>query len=206
MLRCDPSGWATRHGSAQASGGPRLIKVERRRQKPKSAPGVGRVFLVLKTLRRWGARYNAEKARSGLDSPVPHCKIGSRILRRVLTGKGVQGERLVVGGHSLGLSFSAAELMLRRLVFCHQRPMLPYSTHEGDPMKALFWFGLLVLVLGIASLFVAIPRSETEGVKAGNVNIGVQVRHNERVSPIVSAVLILSGAGMMIAGGRGRAK
>ena len=73
-------------------------------------------------------------------------------------------------------------------------------------MKALFWFGLLVLALGIASLFVAIPRNETEGVKAGNVNIGVQVRHSERVSPIVAAVLILGGAGMMIAGGRGTGK
>jgi len=71
-------------------------------------------------------------------------------------------------------------------------------------VKALFWFGLLVLALGIASLFVAIPRSETEGIKAGSVNIGVQVQHSERVSPIVSAVLILGGAGMMIAGGRGR--
>jgi hypothetical protein len=73
-------------------------------------------------------------------------------------------------------------------------------------MKALFWFGILVLVLGIASLFVAIPRSEREGLKAGNVDIGVEVRHSERVSPIVSAVLILGGAGMMIAGGRGRGR
>jgi hypothetical protein len=83
--------------------------------------------------------------------------------------------------------------------------MLAYSD-EGDTMKALFWLGLLVLALGIASLFVAIRRSETEGIKAGNVNIGVQVRHSERVSPIVSAVLILGGAGMMIGGGRGRGK
>ena len=73
-------------------------------------------------------------------------------------------------------------------------------------MKALFWFGLLVLALGIASLFVAIPRSEREGIRAGNVDIGVQVKHSERVSPIVSAVLILGGAGMMIAGGRSRGK
>lgn len=77
---------------------------------------------------------------------------------------------------------------------------------EGDAMKALFWLGLLVLALGIASLFVAIPHSEREGLKAGNIDIGVQVRHNERVSPVVSAVLILGGAGMMIAGGRGRGK
>ncbi len=73
-------------------------------------------------------------------------------------------------------------------------------------MKALFWFGLVVLALGIASLFVAIPRSEREGIRAGNVDIGVQVKHNERVSPIITAVLIIGGASMMIAGGRGRGK
>jgi hypothetical protein len=84
--------------------------------------------------------------------------------------------------------------------------MLPYSTLGENAMKALFWFGLLVLALGIASLFVSIPRSETEGIKAGNVNIGVEVRHSERVSPVVSAVLILGGAGMMIARARGRGK
>lgn len=71
-------------------------------------------------------------------------------------------------------------------------------------MKALFWFGLLVLVLGIASLFVAIPRRETHGVKAGDVNIGVQVKHSEHVAPIVSVVLIAGGVGMMIAGARSR--
>ncbi len=72
-------------------------------------------------------------------------------------------------------------------------------------MKALFWLGLVVLVLGIVSPFVSIPRSETEGLKAGDVHIGVQVRHNAYVSPVISAVLILGGAGMMIAGGRRRA-
>jgi len=44
-----------------------------------------------------------------------------------------------------------------------------------------------------------------EGLKAGDVHIGVQVRHNAYVSPVISAVLILGGAGMMIAGGRRRA-
>ncbi len=73
-------------------------------------------------------------------------------------------------------------------------------------MKALFWLGLLVLALGIASLFVAIPRSEREGIRAGNVDIGVQMKHNEKVSPVVTVILIAGGIGMMIAGGRGRAK
>lgn len=69
-------------------------------------------------------------------------------------------------------------------------------------MKALFVVGLVVLVLGIASFFIPIPRHETEGLKAGDVEIGVEVRHKEHVSPIVSTVLIVAGAGMMIAGGR----
>ena len=89
---------------------------------------------------------------------------------------------------------------------CRPRAMLQYFTFKGDAMKALFWFGLLVLVLGIASLFVAIPRSEREGIRAGNVDIGVQMKHSEKVSPVVTVILIAGGIGMMIAGGRGRAK
>jgi hypothetical protein len=69
-------------------------------------------------------------------------------------------------------------------------------------MKLLFAVGLVVLILGIASFFVPFPRQENHGIKAGDVKIGVQTQHNERISPIVSAVLILGGAGMMIAGGR----
>jgi hypothetical protein len=69
-------------------------------------------------------------------------------------------------------------------------------------MKLLFAVGLVVLVLGIASFFVPFPHKENHGIKAGDVNIGVQTEHKERVSPVVSAVLILGGAGMMIAGGR----
>jgi hypothetical protein len=72
-------------------------------------------------------------------------------------------------------------------------------------MKMLFWVGLVVLILGIASFLVPMPHSENHGIKAGDMSIGVQTTHNEKVSPIVSAVLVLGGAGMMIAGGRGRA-
>ena len=69
-------------------------------------------------------------------------------------------------------------------------------------MKILFWFGLVVLVLGLVSLFVPIPRTEKEGVKAGGISLEVQTKHSETVSPIVSAAMILGGAGMMIAGKR----
>jgi hypothetical protein len=77
------------------------------------------------------------------------------------------------------------------------------SAQEVFQMKALFAIGLVVLILGIASFFVPVPHSENHGIKAGDVHIGVQTEHSERVSPIISVVLILGGAGLMIAG-RGR--
>jgi hypothetical protein len=66
-------------------------------------------------------------------------------------------------------------------------------------MKMLLFAGLLLIVLGVASLVVPIPRTETEGIKIGDANIGVQTSHSERVSPIVSAVLIAGGIALAIA-------
>ena len=69
-------------------------------------------------------------------------------------------------------------------------------------MKILLFVGLLMVVLGIASLVVPIPSTETRGIKAGDVSIGVQTSHSERVSPIISAVLIAGGIGLAVAGAR----
>ena len=69
-------------------------------------------------------------------------------------------------------------------------------------VKILLFAGLLVVVLGIASLIVPIPQTETHGIKAGDVNIGVQTSHSERVSPIISVVLIAGGIALAIAGAR----
>lgn len=67
-------------------------------------------------------------------------------------------------------------------------------------MKALFWIGLVLLILGVVSLLVPIPRNERDGVNVGGVTIGIETRHDEKLSPIVSSVMILGGAGLMIAG------
>ena len=67
-------------------------------------------------------------------------------------------------------------------------------------MKPLFLIGLVVLILGFVSLVVPIPRSERHGLQAGDVSIGVTTSSEEKVSPILSAVMILGGAGLMIAG------
>jgi hypothetical protein len=71
-------------------------------------------------------------------------------------------------------------------------------------MRMMLFAGLLLIVLGIASLVVPIPRSESQGVKVGNTNIGLQTTHNERVPPIISAVLIAGGIALTIAGARTR--
>jgi len=67
-------------------------------------------------------------------------------------------------------------------------------------MKALFWIGVVVLILGIVSLVVPIPRNEREGFKVGGLSVGVETRHREKVSPLASAVMILGGVSMLVAG------
>ena len=67
-------------------------------------------------------------------------------------------------------------------------------------MKVLFGIGLVVLLLGALSLFVPIPRSEHSGFKAGGVSFGIDTHHDEKLSPVVSGLIILAGAGLMVAG------
>jgi hypothetical protein len=67
-------------------------------------------------------------------------------------------------------------------------------------MRVLFWIGIAVLILGIASFVVPIPRSEREGLRAGGVSAGVEIRHEQMLSPFVGAVMILGGIGTMAAG------
>jgi hypothetical protein len=69
-------------------------------------------------------------------------------------------------------------------------------------MKAMFWVGLVVLILGIASLIVPIPNRERDGVSVGGFSLEVETRSEEKVSPILSAVMILGGLGTMVAGKR----
>ena len=66
-------------------------------------------------------------------------------------------------------------------------------------MSALFWIGLAVLILGLASLVVPISRVHESGIQAGGISIGIETQGEEKVSPILSGLMILGGAGMMIA-------
>jgi len=71
-------------------------------------------------------------------------------------------------------------------------------------MRALLIIGVILLVLGIASLFVPVPVKEKHGFKAGGLSVGVETTEHQKVPPVVSAVVIAGGIALMIAGGRKR--
>jgi hypothetical protein len=72
-------------------------------------------------------------------------------------------------------------------------------------MKALFVVGLIIVVLGIASFFIPLPRTERHGIDAGDIHVGVNTRHDELLPPYVGVGLIVVGGALMVAGGRKRA-
>jgi len=67
-------------------------------------------------------------------------------------------------------------------------------------MKALFWIGMVVLILGIVSLVVPIRHGEQEGFRAGGFSVAVETRHAEKAPPLVSTAMILGGIGALVAG------
>ena len=71
-------------------------------------------------------------------------------------------------------------------------------------MRALLIVGIIVLILGVASFFVAVPMKEKHGIKAGPVSLGVETTDYEKVPPAVSVVFIAAGVVLMIAGARKR--
>lgn len=60
--------------------------------------------------------------------------------------------------------------------------------------------GILVLVLGVLSFVVPFPRSEHHGVNVGDAHVGITTHNDEKVPPAVSILLVVVGAGLMIAG------
>jgi hypothetical protein len=67
-------------------------------------------------------------------------------------------------------------------------------------LKTLMLVGVVVLVLGIFSFFVPFPHSEHHGVRLGDAHVGVTTHDDEKIPPAFSIVLVVVGAGLMIAG------
>jgi hypothetical protein len=67
-------------------------------------------------------------------------------------------------------------------------------------MKTLMLVGVVLVVLGILSFFVPVPHSEHHGVNIGDAHVGITTHDEDKVPPAVSVVLVVAGAGLMIAG------
>jgi hypothetical protein len=70
-------------------------------------------------------------------------------------------------------------------------------------MRVLFILGVILILLGVVSLFVPIPIREKHGFNAGPVSVGVTTTDNRKVDPIISAVLIGGGVLLTIVGRKG---
>ena len=69
-------------------------------------------------------------------------------------------------------------------------------------MKAVSLIGILLLVLGVLSFVVAVPRRESHGVKIGDTKIGVQTESSEKLPPAVGIVLVSGGVLALVLGAR----
>jgi hypothetical protein len=67
-------------------------------------------------------------------------------------------------------------------------------------MKARYWVGVVILVLGLASLFISVPRKEKRQVSAGDLSIGVELQHRQRIPPAASIALIVVGGALILTG------
>ena len=71
-------------------------------------------------------------------------------------------------------------------------------------MRALFILGVILIILGVVSLFVPIPVREKHGFNAGPVSVGIETTEKKKVDPVVTGVLIAGGVLLTIVGARGR--
>jgi hypothetical protein len=69
-------------------------------------------------------------------------------------------------------------------------------------MKPIALVGVLLLVLGMFSFVVPVPRKENHGVKMGDTRIGEQTENSEKLPPAVGAVLLAGGVLALVLGSR----
>jgi hypothetical protein len=69
-------------------------------------------------------------------------------------------------------------------------------------MKRVTLVGVLLLVLGLLSFVVPIPRREDRGLQIGDAKIAVQSEHSDRLRPIVGGLLVVGGVVAMAASSR----
>lgn len=71
-------------------------------------------------------------------------------------------------------------------------------------MRLLLILGIVLVILGLASFFVPIPRTERHGIDAGGVSLGFEMTTREKVHPVISALLIGGGVVLLVSSRRGQ--
>jgi uncharacterized membrane protein len=69
-------------------------------------------------------------------------------------------------------------------------------------VRILLWIGVVLIVLGIASFFVAVPQKQHEGIKFGGASVGVETTTSEKLPVYASVIILVGGISMVLAGSR----
>jgi hypothetical protein len=67
-------------------------------------------------------------------------------------------------------------------------------------MKGLALVGIVVVILGLISFVVPFPHYHHHGVSIGDSHIGVTTEHDQKLPPAAGIVLVVVGAGLILAG------
>ncbi len=70
-------------------------------------------------------------------------------------------------------------------------------------MRPLLVIGTILLLLGIASFFVPVPRRERHGIDVGGVSLGVETTTRNKIHPAISTLLVGGGVILILAGRKG---
>jgi hypothetical protein len=69
-------------------------------------------------------------------------------------------------------------------------------------MRASSVLGIVLLLVGIISFFVAVPTSKKHDLKIGDASIGVTTHQDQKVPPVVCGILCAAGLVLLVAGSR----
>jgi len=53
-------------------------------------------------------------------------------------------------------------------------------------MKPILWIGMVLLILGVASLVIPIPHTERHGIQVGDVSLGVTTHNDDKIPTAAS--------------------
>ncbi|PYX45726.1 MAG: hypothetical protein DMG79_18610 [Acidobacteria bacterium] len=67
-------------------------------------------------------------------------------------------------------------------------------------MKPLVLLGVLLLVLGVLSFVIPLPRREHHGVSIGDAKFSVETENSEKLPPAAGIVLLAGGVVALIVG------